>query len=378
MERRVICNNGCVRISQLALTNFRNYPTRDFSFDPELTLIVGPNGSGKTNVLEAIYLLATGESWRGETTEEMIRFDEDVTHVEGVFSPERAGTRLHIVLTHGMLHGKPVAKMKCLVDGVPKRKGDFVGRLKAVLFEPESLEIVIGDPERRRRFLDGVLTQTDPEYARSLSVYARALKVRNKLLDAIREGKARRETLEFWEREMVKHGSKIQETRRLLVEWINGQIDEIVLTYEPSVISEERLTFYREREIAAGFSLVGPQRDDVRISKGSGLWVVGSGVGVSSGDQRTSQLITHNTQLLSAFGSRGEQRMAVLMLKLAEAEWIEEKTGESPVLLLDDIYSELDDAHDQMIQELVRGRQTIITVTEMPSGFHASSNIVRL
>lgn len=419
-----------MKISQLSLKNFRNYPTRDFSFDPELTIIVGPNGAGKTNVLEAIYLLATGESWRAGASEEMMRFEEDVAHVSGVISensehsdnrtvrkPENQKARksdaltfrdsdssdsqsfpsvpkpteLHITLSRGVVQGKRVAKVKYRVDGVAKRKSDFVGRLKVVLFEPESLEIVIGDPEHRRRFLDEALSQTDAEYRNDLLVYSRALRVRNRLLDAIREGKTQRESLDFWERAMVKHGEGIQERRREMVEWLNGRmakttstaskgqaleglafLDFLELEYDASSISDQRLDQYREREVAAGFTLVGPQRDDLKIiSKDEGR---GSSILRVSGPNG----LRVEGRALAQYGSRGEQRMAVLRLKLAETEWIEEKTGESPVLLLDDIFSELDDVHDQMVQTLVAGRQTIITATEISEVLYPKSQIIKL
>lgn len=377
-----------MRLSQLSLKNFRCYSEHTFSFDPELTLVVGPNGSGKTNILEAIYLLAAGRSWRTEASEEMILFGEEVAHasithqVSSMMYASRKNdqfenskyTELSVTLTRGAVQGQRVAKAKYKVDGVAKRKSDFVGRLKVVLFEPQSLMIVIGDPSHRRGFLDEALLQTDAEYRNDLHLYFRALRVRNRLLDAIRDGKANREQLEFWERAMVKHGEGIQKVRGGLVEWLNGQMAQLAskgdslqgdsffrILYEPSLMSEERLTFYREREIAAGFSLVGPQRDDLSI--------------IASEKREASSV---KGRPLAQYGSRGAQRMAVLRLKLAEAQWIEEKTGESPVLLLDDIYSELDDEHDRMIQELIGGRQTIITATESPSGYPASGSAIRL
>lgn len=359
-----------MKLTYIHLTDFRNYSKKSLEFSPEITLIVGPNASGKTNVLEAIYALATGDSWRTETAKDMIRFGAEVAHV--------VGDGLHLILTPGFVAGKRSAASLYKVDEVPRRRTDFVGRLKVVLFEPESLEIVIGDPVERRRFLDGVLLQTDREYARSLGIYARALRTRNRLLQAIRDGKARVESLEYWEREMIKHGMVIQEKRRQMVEWLDGQMVEISIKYDASVMSEERLEQYREREIAAGFTLIGPQRDDFGISS------IGGGSEARIGKRQTSSVAddssqpTHETSLanaaashfpLSAFGSRGEQRMAVLRLKLLTAEWIEKETGDSPIILLDDIFSELDREHEEIVGELVRGRQAIVTATEIPKDY---------
>ena len=340
-------------ITSIALSNFRNYRKKSFEFSPKTTLIIGPNGSGKTNILEAVYLLATGESWRTEDAGEMVGFGGEVAHVNGetvqelgVRSKELEGgkTKLHLVLTRGIVGGKRVAKIGFKVDEMPRRKTDFSRVFKVVLFEPESLQIVIGDPSQRRKFLDEILKQTDKDYANSLSVYSKALRVRNKLLNAIRDGASHRDGLEYWERAMVKHGELLQNKRRELVEWINFKTGKLQIEYQLNSISADRLEKYREREIEAGFTFVGPQRDDLVIAQ-----------------IRNPKSEIRN---LAQFGSRGEQRMAVFQLKLLEAKWIEEKSGISPVILLDDIFSELDEEHEKMVGELVEGRQAIITATE--------------
>ena len=265
-----------VSIASITLSNFRNHRKKSFEFSPKTTLIIGPNGSGKTNILEAIHLLSTGESWRAEDAGEMVGFGGEVAHVNGetvqelgVRSKELEGgkTKLHLVLTRGSVGGKRVAKIGFKVDEMPRRKSDFSGNFKVVLFEPESLQIVIGDPSRRRKFLDGIIRQTDRDYANSISVYSKALRVRNKLLDAIRDGRSRRDGLEYWERAMVKHGELLQSKRRELVEWINFKTDSLQIDYQLNAISVDRLDKYREREIEAGFTFVGPQRDDLQINK---------------------------------------------------------------------------------------------------------------
>lgn len=360
-------------IRQLWLTDFRNYQRKELEFSPEITLIVGPNASGKTNFLEAIYALATGDSWRTETAKDMIRFGAEVAHIIGNVDENGGGVGLHLTLTGGTVNGKRSAAVLYKVDEVPRRRTDFVGRLKVVLFEPESLEIVIGDPSLRRRFLDESLSQTDREYVHSFHSYSKALRIRNKLLDAIRDGRTKEETLEFWERTLVKHGEMIQQKRTELIEWFgskltdnsyqdykNYNIQGISLRYIPNVISRDRLDQYRDREILAGFTFVGPQRDDFIIAKIAKL-----------SENRESRN-------LAQFGSRGEQRMAVLRLKLLEAKWIEEKTNETPVLLLDDIFSELDSEHEKMVGELVAGRQTIMTATEVHKGHYPAAEVLEL
>lgn len=371
------CSNS---IASITLSNFRNHRSKSFEFSSNTTLIIGPNGSGKTNILEAVHLLSTGESWRAGDAGEMVGFGGEVGHVNGeavqelgVRSKELGGGKinLHIVLTRGNVGGKRVAKIGFKVDEMPRRKTDFSGVFKIVLFEPESLQIIIGDPQERRKFLDEILKQTDKDYANSLSVYSKALRVRNKLLDAIRDGRSKRDGLEYWERAMVKHGELLQNKRRELVEWINFKTDKLQIEYQLNSISADRLEKYREREIEAGFTFVGPQRDELAIQNR----LTGQKVDRLKNFQPAS---LPAFQPLSAFGSRGEQRMAVLRLKLLEAKWIEEKSEVSPVILLDDIFSELDEEHEKMVGELVEGRQAIITATEIHKEYYPEAELIAL
>jgi DNA replication and repair protein RecF len=379
-------------ITSIALSNFRNHRKKSFEFSSQTTLTIGPNGSGKTNILEAVHLLATGESWRAEDAGEMVGFEGEVGHIEGIindyngemakmakngynhsdhFNHSNHSIKLNIVLTRGNVGGKRVAKTGFKVDEMPRRKTDFSGVFKVVLFEPESLQIIIGDPSQRRKFLDEILKQTDKDYANSLSVYSKALRVRNKLLDAIRDGRSRRDGLEYWERAMVKHGELLQNKRRELVEWINFKTDKLQIEYQLNSISADRLEKYREREIEAGFTFVGPQRDDLQINK----MAIMAKNGYNHSDH--SNHFNPSTSL-SSFGSRGEQRMAVLQMKLLEAKWIEEKSEVSPVILLDDIFSELDVEHEQMVGELVGGRQAIITATEIHKEYYPGAEMIAL
>lgn len=321
-------------LSSLTLQNFRSYRKTTFAFSRETTLIVGPNASGKTNILEAIVFCATGKSFRADQDREAIRWGEKVSSIKCQVSSENDTLTLEMMLTAGDVNGQKAPLKKYVVNGVARRMVDFVGNLRAVLFWPEHLELVTDSPSRRRRYLDSVLVQIDREYRRNLQSYERGLRQRNKLLDAINEGNASRSQLLFWDQLLIKAGSYLTDGRATFVDFINKN-KNFSLEYDKSVISESRLAQYADEEIAAKATLVGPHRDDF--------------------------IMYTDDKNLSKFGSRGEQRLAILWLKLAELAFIEEKTGERPILLLDDIFSELDREHRDIVVGLIGKQQTIIT-----------------
>lgn len=364
-------------LSGLTLENFRNYRKKSFVFDINTTLIVGGNATGKTNILEALYLLAAGGSFRAQRIEEMVYWDAEVAYVSGKLVDEvprlpgssdrsrRAGdempaldsladqsneergsdneTKLQVILTRGELQGKRVAKRSCSIDGAFKRVSDFVGRLVVILFRPEDLQLILGSPVRRRAFLDEVLLQVNREYRRSLASYEKALSRRNKLLDAIRDGGASRTQLAFWDQLLIKHGQVLTSLRAELIDFINkfeAGIDSFRVFYDSSTISESRLQKYAEQDIALGYTLVGPHKDNFIVQ-------------------------FEDEKELDLYGSRGEQRLAVLWLRLAELAFVSQKIGERPVLLLDDIFSELDQEHRKMVLEVISQQQTIITTTDL-------------
>lgn len=356
-------------INKLSLTNFRGYEKKELEFEVLTTVLVGENAVGKTNILEAIYLLATGESFRAEKIEEMVNWRAEVAHVVGKVKAQNSKLKavvsanaddfemaqLGVVLTGGEVQGKKAVKRGYKVNGAARRKQDFVGKLTVVVFRPEDLEIITDSPSLRRAFLDRVLTQVDREYRRSLISYEKGLRRRNKLLTQIREGEVPRTVLAFWDMLLVREGAILTRKRQELVEFVNSQpkIEQTrQLEYDFSVISEKRLKQYEREEVLAGYTLVGPHRDDFKILGGE-----------SFGSAQDSP------RDLSKYGSRGEQRMGVLWLKLCELAFVEERTGERPVLLLDDIFSELDEQHDQLVMGLLGKQQTIITTTEVDQRF---------
>ncbi len=367
-------------LSTLSLVQFRNHAQLASEFNSGVTVIVGDNARGKTNILEAVFLLATGESFRASRIEEMVAWKHEVGHVTGeVTLSASSGNEpvslnkgdamekisLQVTVTRGMVQGKRVQKRLFKINGAGRRKQDFVGELPAVLFRPEDMDLLVGSASLRRRFLDDVLVQVDREYARCLASYEKALKQRNKLLDLIREGQVQRTALAFWDQVLVRDGGVMSAKREELLQHINqlpSMSGNLGVHYERSTISVERLAQYEREELAVGYTLVGPHKDDIRIVDG--------GQGIGNGEERD----------LSVYGSRGEQRMAVLWLKEAQLRFMAERLRERPLLLLDDILSELDEVHEEQVLRMIEGQQTILTTTDerVVQKLTGKSSILRL
>lgn len=343
-------------IYNVTLTNFRNFKNKSLSFSKATTVVVGPNAIGKTNILEAIHLLSTGKSFRAGVEAEMVLQGVGIARVIGEVGEGNEKTKLEAVLVNGSggEFGKveEVKGKRLLVNGVAKRLVDFVGNLRTVLFGPWDMNLVSGSPSLRRGFLDSMLSQVDSEYRRSLLSYEKGLRQRNRILWDLREasvfGTASRERLHFWDKLLIKNGDYITKERENFINFANtegaGLAANFRLIYDKSAISETRLKDYEKEEIAAAQTLVGPHRDDIKFSA------------LNTDDSKTGDL--------ASFGSRGEQRMGVLWLKLRELAFIEEKSGERPTLLLDDIFSELDHNHRDLVMKVVNHQQTIITTAD--------------
>lgn len=349
-------------LESIHLSNFRSYKKKSFSFSQKTTVIIGDNAVGKTNLLEAIFLLSIGKSFRAEKDTEMVGFGKEVGGAKGIVrecvnaemheckKDSRETYELEIVVTRGEVMGTKTQIKKYSVNGVGKRMLDFAGRLKTILFWPQDLELVTDSPSTRRRYLDFVLMQVDREYRRTLVSYEKGLRQRNRLLEAIRDSGAHRHQLIFWDQLLIKNGEYITGKREEYIDFLNQtkNLEQRTsntfykIEYDKSIISRARLDQYGEEEIVAGVTLVGPHRDDFEFR-------------IKNEEERN----------LSHYGSRGEQRLGILWLKLGELAYIEQVSGEKPVLLLDDILSELDHEHRDIIFSVIGNQQTIMTTTDM-------------
>lgn len=349
-------------LSQISLQNFRSYKKSSFSFDSKSVIIIGPNTSGKSNLIESIYLLSSGKSFRAEKDSQMVRFGQEMGRVRGTHSAGsgQETNDLEVMVTVGEVAGVKAQFKRYFVNGVAKRRADFVGNMPSVLFSPQDLGIVVGSPGLRREFLDNVLEQTDRDYRIALLGFTKALRQRNALLELVKNGLHRSDReFEYWDSLVIRNGSVLTRKREEFIDWLNKANKTILdfrLEYDKSIISKERLEQYHEAERAAGVTLVGPHRDDLIIRMDSNLE-------------------------LRSFGSRGQQRLAVLQLKLLELLFMEKKFGVAPLLLLDDVFSELDEGHINLILEIRDNQQTIITTTHeefIPTKIKGTMNVIEL
>lgn len=340
-------------LRNLSLQNFRSYTKKEFTFSPDLTIIIGPNTAGKTNLMEAITMLLKGKSNRSEKDTMAVQFEKEIARVKGTISssvilarPESVDTLdLEVILTNGMVAGVAAPLRRFLVNGVAKRRVDFASHLSVVSFAPGDLDIISGGPSLRRAFLDDALEQVDRQYRIALITYTKALRQRNALLDRVKEtGQRFEKQFEYWDQLLIANGQYISEKRELLIQYINNAPHDVfpfVMTYDHSLVSVERLLQYKTAEASSGVTLVGPHRDDflVELKVGKEL------------------------RNVKSFGSRGQQRLAILQLKMLQLSYMEEQNKVRPLLLLDDIFSELDNGHIALVQSLLDKQQTIMTTT---------------
>ncbi len=320
-------------------------------------LFRGANGSGKTNLIEALSLLSLTKSCRGRDDQDLARWGSTYYRVRGTVENDQGEQSTLEVVSEV----SPRRKKACFVNDVKVSLSQMVGKLPTVTFLPQDLELFTGAPAERRRFIDQLLCQISPAYLSSLSSYQKIVQQRNALLKSIADGSQQTDVLDLWDRELAAKGSGITLARLELLETLNAtflqelqslgeQWTEAQLQYmratsqrdQPSIEAElrELLEKHRGRDVAMGSSSIGPHRED---------W----GVDI-------------NGRSLSTFASRGQERVAVLALLFLEVSFLELRRGEKPVVLLDDAFSELDDAHQRSLLETLKAYQVILTAVRMP------------
>lgn len=334
-----------MKIEKIKLDHFRNYENLELSLHRGTNLFYGDNAQGKTNILEAVYLCGTTKSHRGSKDREMIQFGREEAHIRMNMEKNEIPYRIDMHLKKNKAKG-------IAINGVPIHKAsELIGLGNFVFFSPEDLNIIKNGPSERRRFLDMELCQLNRVYIHSLTHYNRVLMQRNKLLKDIAFHPEYEETLDIWDEQLVAYGSSViraraqflkelQELVSEIHEKLSGGRERLQIFYEQNVSEEDfsvQLARSREKDLRLKLSHVGPHRDDLLFR-------------IGEADIRR-------------FGSQGQQRTAALALKLAEIQMVKEKSSDTPILLLDDVLSELDGNRQHYLLENIKEIQTLITCT---------------
>ncbi|MDD4785157.1 MAG: DNA replication and repair protein RecF [Candidatus Shapirobacteria bacterium] len=342
-------------LSKLILQNFRSHTQQLLEFDPKLNLIIGPNGSGKTNILEAIFLLAAGKSFRSSSQSKLINWNDFFTSIRAkIINNKNETNEIEIKLIKDQTGNSKTVSRKFLIEKVEKTRKKYIGIFKTVIFHPDDIRLVAGSPTRRREFLDEIFLQTEWRYAQALSQYNRALKHRNELLDQVRDGQSSKSELFYWDQTLIKNAKIISDFRFSFFKSANSffsnhpddQIKLISLNYHPSILNEDRLEKIYQLDLQRGCTQIGIHRDDFSFNNDT--------------------FLTEDKNL-AFWGSRGQQRLAVLAIRLAQINYLEKTYHDKPVLLLDDIFSELDPDHQKLVVSLCQNYQTIFTTAEPES-----------
>lgn len=332
-------------LKSLELSNFRNYDFLSIEFDKGTNILFGDNAQGKTNILEAIYLCATTKSHKGSKDSDIVKFEAQESHIRAYLQKNEDEIRIDMHLRKNKSKGIAIDQTRI------KKAAELLGIMNVVFFSPEDLSIIKNGPAERRRFVDMELCQLDSFYLYNLNHYNKIVNQRNKLLKDLYQNPSLRDTLNIWDSQLAAYGSKIIERRLAFA----GQLNEIIsdihyrlsggkenirVVYEPDVTEEnfeEELRRNQERDIRLKMTTTGPHRDDFSFVAGD--------------------------IDLRKFGSQGQQRTAALSLKLSEIELVKKMTKDTPILLLDDVLSELDSNRQNYLLNNIGSIQTIITCT---------------
>lgn len=340
-------------INSLRLQHFRNLIDISFDFSSCKRIgFLGENAQGKTNILEGLFVLSSGESWRAVLDSDLISHEASFTRVDGDIIDSDKNS-LALLLERNV--DRAGVKKTYLVNDIKRKKETFIRYFPLVLFSPEDITLIVGSPAARRKALDVCLSESFPHYGSIISQYGKIVTSRNRILERIREGVAHVNQLEYWTQSMIQLGSQIYEYRYLFFDFLVNNQNKYIITYTPKIIlnreSEfkpvlsaiineytKRVADNLEKEILSANSQYGPHKDDYSF-------------------------FLHDKNL-ALYGSRGEQRAALFFFKKMQLLYIEKARSMKPVLLLDDIFSEFDRSHRHALSEMTEGYQTFITGTE--------------
>ncbi len=332
-------------IKSIECNNFRNYEYLNISFDEGTNILYGDNAQGKTNILEAAYMSGTTKSHKGSKDKEMIRFGESEAHIRTLVLKGEKEYQIDLHLKKNKTKGIAINKIPI------KKASELFGILNIIFFSPEDLNIIKNGPADRRKFMDAELCQLDKIYLSDLTNYHKVLNQRNQLLKDISFHPELKETLPVWDMQLIRYGREIIKRRQQFITSLNeivydihhkisGGREEIHLKYEPNIddiFFEDELIRAKEKDLRFGQTSVGPHRDDIKISVGD--------------------------IDIRRFGSQGQQRTCALSLKLSEIKLVEQTIHDKPVLLLDDVLSELDHNRQNYLLNSLSDTQTVITCT---------------
>lgn len=332
-------------IKKVELLNFRNYEKQEISLQEGINLFYGDNAQGKTNILESIFISAIGKSFRAKKEKELINLEKEYAKITIEFEKkDRQGT-IEIELDE---------KKSILINGIKQKKlSDILGNINIVMFSPEDIEILKSGPAKRRRFLNIMISQLRPKYIYSLNMYLKALEQRNNYLRQIKIENKPKEMLEIWDEKLAEYAEQVNQYRKEFIDKIKEKIGQLhsKITQEKETIKIHYISDYKEREQYKEELKKAWNQDIIRGYTSKGI-------------HRDDFLVSINGKQVNIYGSQGQNRTAILSLKLAELEIIEDEIEEKPILLLDDFMSELDKKRRENFLKNIEDTQVLITCTD--------------
>ena len=343
-------------ITNLKIKNFRNYEDLNLKLNKNINIFYGNNAQGKTNIIESIFLCAIGKSFRSNKDKEMIKFNEDFLNIEINYEKSDRDGKIKIDISD---------KKEIYLNGIKTKKlSELIGKINIVLFTPDDINILKNGPKMRRRFLDMMISQLRPNYIYCLNMYAKILEQRNIYLKQIKLENKNSEMLDIWDLKLVEFGEKIFNYRKEFIEKIKNKINEIhkKITNNNEKIKIEYISDFKNKE---NFYSTLKENKKIDIIRGA----------TTKGIHRDDFIIYLNENNVSIYGSQGQNRTAILSLKMSELQVIKDEIGENPILLLDDFMSELDEERRNNLLNNIGETQVFVTCTDILKINDIDSNI---